>query len=456
MNNQLRIDSLSVENYRCFKKMDTPVLLQPDLTVLVSRNGKGKTALLDAIKIVFGTFTSSFPITSRANLQSSDAHITASQNQYFLDAVYPVSIKATGMINNQKKEWFRSLYKADGYTTTKDAKAISSFGEMLYTKIKKDDLNVSLPLIAFYGADRLWTNWKDTNTGDISPLAQSRFAGYDNALSSRSTYKQVKNWLLEALKMEDSKLASTTQTGQFVHSQLQAIEKAIQCVFETEGLGQIHYNSFYKDEITVTNNHKSSNENFLSNNATTALPVSYLSDGVRALFSMVADIAYRCAKLNPHLGDRACEETCGIVLIDEVDIFLHPSWQQHILPDLKKAFPNIQLIVTTNSPQVISSVPKECVRIIDEGEIIPFDSQTQGVESQDILAQIFGTDPAPPRDPYVRMLNQFAELIAHADFIDWNQLYKKLSEHFGEQYAPLQRIETHRKFMTKKREGKNA
>ena len=87
MNNQLRIASLSVENYRCFERMDTPVVFQPDLTVLVARNGEGKTAFLDAIKIALGTFTSSFPITSYAHFQVSDVHIAALQEQCFLGAV---------------------------------------------------------------------------------------------------------------------------------------------------------------------------------------------------------------------------------------------------------------------------------------------------------------------------------------------------------------------------------
>ena len=411
MNNQLRIDSLSVENYRCFKKMDIPVLFQPDLTVLVARNGEGKTAFLDAVKIALGTFTSNFPITSQAHFHISDVHIAALQEQCSLGAVYPVSLEATGTIDNQWEKWSRSLQKAKGRTTTKDAKVVSSFGEMLHKKTQKDDWNVLLPLIAFYGTGRLWAEHKDMNDGEISPLAQSRFAGYDNALSARSTYKQVKNWLLEALRMEDSKQASITQTGQFVHSQLQAIKKALQCVLGVEGWGKMHYNSFYKDEITVIKNYKNSNGNLISNHdAATALPVSWLSDGIRAVFSMVADIAYRCAKLNPHLGDRACEETCGIVLIDEVDIFLHPAWQQHVLLDLRKAFPNIQFIVTTHSPQVVSSVSDECIRIIENGKIYSVNG-TEGAEADRILDRVFGVNAEKSPNPVTQSLLQYMKLV---------------------------------------------
>lgn len=459
MNDQLRIDSLSVTNYRCFKKLEKPIYFQPDLTVLVARNGEGKTAFLDAVKIAFGTFTNSFSISTGAHFHISDVHIASLHEHINLEATYPVSLEATGFIDGELKKWSRMLQKSRGRTTTKDARAVSNYGDKLWEKISADEKNISLPIIAFYGTGRLWAEHKDMDDGAISPLAQTRFAGYENALSARSTYKQVKNWLLEALKMEDSKIASSTLPGELVGSQLAAIKKALQNILGMEGWGVMHYNPFYKDDITVINNFKEKDGKLVPNTtAATALPVSWLSDGVRAVFSMVADIAYRCVKLNPHLGIKACEETCGIILIDEVDIFLHPSWQQRIIGDLQRTFPKIQFIVTTHSPQVVSSVPKECVRIINDGQIVSFDTQTQGVESQDILSQIFGTDPAPQNDPFVQMLNKYADMEAHgqADTAEGIDLRQQLLLHFGEEYAPLQRIEIHRKFFCDRKGGKNA
>jgi predicted ATP-binding protein involved in virulence len=95
-----------------------------------------------------------------------------------------------------------------------------------------------------------------------------------------------------------------------------------------------------------------------------SLPLSMLSDGLRNMVVMVSDIAFRCIKLNPHLGEHAAMKTEGVVMIDEVDMFLHPSWQQTVIGSLRSAFPKIQFIVTTHSPQVLSTVPKECIRIL--------------------------------------------------------------------------------------------
>ena len=103
------------------------------------------------------------------------------------------------------------------------------------------------------------------------------------------------------------------------------------------------------------------------------LAVGQMSDGIRNTIALVADIAWRCVQLNAHLGDAAVRDTEGIVLIDEVDMHLHPEWQQLIVGSLREAFPRIQFIVTTHSPQVLTTVDAESVRIIhpepDETEI---------------------------------------------------------------------------------------
>ena len=89
------------------------------------------------------------------------------------------------------------------------------------------------------------------------------------------------------------------------------------------------------------------------------MPINQLSDGYKSTVSLVADIAYHMAVLNPQLLRNVCKETEGIVLIDEVDLHLHPTWQQRILGYLREIFPKVQFIVTTHAPAVISTVKSE-------------------------------------------------------------------------------------------------
>ena len=131
------------------------------------------------------------------------------------------------------------------------------------------------------------------------------------------------------------------------------------------------------------------------------MPVEILSDGVRNAISMVADLAFRAYKLNPHLGANAALETPGVALIDEVDMFLHPSWQQTIIASLRKAFPKVQFIVTTHSPQVLSTVNRECIRLLGRAPtgkwfaVLP-DQELKGVESELALLDAMHVNPIPP------------------------------------------------------------
>ena len=163
----------------------------------------------------------------------------------------------------------------------------------------------------------------------------------------------------------------------------------------------------------------------------------------------MADIACRCAKLNPHLGEDACEKTNGIVMIDEVDIFLHPAWQQRILGDLHAAFPNIQFIVTTHSPQVVSTAPRESVRIIDAAEVVPFDMPTVGVGIGDILAGIFGTHPTPQNTAIAQKVNRLHAMLSEGlgDTPEWKCIYAELEGYFGKDYPPLKGALKHRDFL---------
>ena len=125
-----------------------------------------------------------------------------------------------------------------------------------------------------------------------------------------------------------------------------------------------------------------------------------LSDGIRTTIGLVADIAHRMAKLNPQLAENIATKTPGIILIDEVDMHLHPEWQQQILRSLKAAFPKVQLIVSTHSPQVLSTLRKENIRVLSSDDddiwsaVEPLKSPL-GHESKDALAYIMDTHPRP-------------------------------------------------------------
>ncbi|UOX55237.1 AAA family ATPase [Dorea longicatena] len=120
-----------------------------------------------------------------------------------------------------------------------------------------------------------------------------------------------------------------------------------------------------------------------------------MSDGYKNTLSMIGDIAYRMAVLNPTLGDKVLEKTPGVVLIDEIDLHLHPQWQQTILSDLHAIFPEVQFIVSSHTPAVINSVPREQIRILDHREIYMPAAQTYGRDANSILREVMNISERP-------------------------------------------------------------
>lgn len=126
-----------------------------------------------------------------------------------------------------------------------------------------------------------------------------------------------------------------------------------------------------------------------------------MSDGYKNTLSMIVDIAYRMAVLNPMLGEKVFEETPGVILIDEIDLHLHPQWQQTIISDLNAIFPNIQFIVSSHAPEVINSVVKEQIRILDNGKIYMPAAQTYGRDANSILREVMNVSERPADNPGV-------------------------------------------------------
>jgi predicted ATP-binding protein involved in virulence len=172
--------------------------------------------------------------------------------------------------------------------------------------------------------------------------------------------------------------------------------------------------------------------------------VSWLSDGVRAMMSLAADIAFRAARLNKRLGEDAARQIGGIVMIDEVDLHLHPTWQQQVLGALRATFPKLQFIVTTHSPQVLSSVHNTHIRTLDpvmEGEFIAATPliQTLGATSLDVLQGVMGTPIRAPGD-HTEALTHLEALVAERRYEEATRRLEALKAELGADHAQLARI----------------
>ena len=143
------------------------------------------------------------------------------------------------------------------------------------------------------------------------------------------------------------------------------------------------------------------------------LTLDQLSGGYRIILALAADLARRMTQGNPHRDDPlACE---AIVLIDEIELHLHPAWQQRVLDDLLRTFPNTQFLVSTHSPQVLTSVrPERIVELSPEGGTIVAgyaSAATYGAEAGDVLSTVMGVRTRPANNDFVKLLDRYMGLV---------------------------------------------
>ena len=144
------------------------------------------------------------------------------------------------------------------------------------------------------------------------------------------------------------------------------------------------------------------------------LALNQLSGGYRIVLALAADLARRMAQGNPHLNDPLQSE--AVVLIDEIELHLHPAWQQRILSDLMRTFPKAQFIVSTHSPQVLTTVePQRIVELYRDNDNIvaePPPAATYGAEAGDVLAAVMHVSERPPKNAFTEALDQYRRLVS--------------------------------------------
>ena len=353
----MRLTQLYLQNYRCFSQLT--VDLHPKLTVLIAPNGAGKTTLLDAARVALWPFVKGFDLGSQtgkaANIHLRDVRL-AQQPSGNMEAQLPCRILTTGQWSPdaaevawmQTRDSIRASTKTQGDTCTR---ALTAHAEHLQRQVREGQTLVTLPLVSYLGTSRLWFEGRFTSNAEDTTLdtnEYSRTSGYLNCLAYSSSFKAFAAWYIWIYRAYLSSQIKAFQrhvplddTGQRFAQIVEVIKTAVDALVKhATGWHSLEYSEEHHLQLVMQH----ALHGFM--------PVDMLSDGLRNTIAMVADLAFRAYKLNPHLGARAALETPGVALIDEVDMFLHPSWQQSILPSLCAAFPQVQFIVSTHSPQV--------------------------------------------------------------------------------------------------------
>ncbi|HAH46710.1 AAA family ATPase [Gimesia sp.] len=378
----MRIDKLHLTNFRRFKEHS--MKLAPQFNLIVGDNTSGKTAILDALSIAASAVVAGRrpEISSSRSIKDSDV-----RQQSFLhvrtvtwEPQFPCIVSCNGEINGEQGGW--------EFARDSEGKMNSRGAQWAKDKINAVRKHVMeggsdpLPLVCYYGTERLWRQTNIKSTRDY--MTKSRLIGYKQCLNPASDETLILEWF------RDQEFASLQRKVEI--PLLEACRRAIStCIRNCK---HVYFDAVQKQMVMIVED--------------TALPLTFFSDGYRNMLSMVADIAIRCVTLNPQLGSEAALETSGVVLIDELDLHLHPKWQREVIPDLMSAFPRIQFIATTHSPFVIQSLPPT-----PEVQLVNLDDQlNQSIENksiEDIAEEIQGVEIPQQSRRFLDMMEKAQE-----------------------------------------------
>lgn len=444
----MKLDSIRLQNFRCFE--DFQVNLKDDLNVIVANNGGGKTSLLNAIAIAFGPFLTRIPGVSGRNFSKNDLRVTSNLKRAPFKAI------AARLYNDADAiEWSRFERRDKTPRTTAEIEqtieksnlennynAISSGSRLAqinqFADRFVDSFNqekpFELPIMAFYGVER--NAFAVPERKRAFQKSFTRFDAYHECLEPSTNFRKFLEYFVHLEAKENMEVREKQDFGHR-NLELEVIRKAVTTFFTefSNPRSDISPLRFLIDET--------------KNGVIQTFDIRDLSDGYRTMIGVVMDLASRMAEANPQLGVDALQSK-GVVLIDEIDMHLHPSWQQLIIADFRRTFPNIQLICSTHSPQVLSTVANDRIIVIDESLNGSSPSrQTQGLSSSSLLSNVMKVDAIPP----VKVSGDLSELrglieSGSADIKKVKSLREKLEAHFGKGHPALQELNQLAKLQT--------
>lgn len=405
----MRIDRLTIQNFNGFKYREFD--FNSHFNLVVGDNAAGKSSLLDALAISVGSwFLGIRGLEKGPGIDADEVRVAAYHHldSYTFEKQFPARIESQGLVMGKPIGWVRELQREGGRTTSVDARAVSDAASDAERRVRAGE-DVTLPLICTYGTERLWfekSHRQRKTGGSGAGQMPSRFDGYRDCFDFTIQETALIEWI------RDQATVSLMRKGPIA---LEAVRSSIiGCV---EGALSLYYDGRYKDLVVMMD--------------TPYGPQLFknLSDGQRIMLTLVGELARRTVTLNPHLGTDALRETPGVVLIDELDLHLHPKWQRRVIGDLKKTFPSLQFITTTHSPQLIGEAMPDEVRVLDQDGTTSTPPRSFGIDSSRVLEEVMG---ATSRDGRVEdLLSLLAKSIDEEDFDRAAQLLTEVEAKLG-------------------------
>lgn len=455
---KLILSSLHLTDFRRFRTLD--ISFDERVTVIIGDNGAGKTSIAEAIAKVFTWFNNNLekPDVNGRPVVQTDINVNSSEYS-----------EVTGKFLFDKRNTFETTIGvvSPGYTGNSPTDVVATKQVASMYKITAKNPSVIIPLLAFYSVERSNFTLSQTITEKASGDGVSnRFSDIKTALEGSGKLEDFSKLYIELVNLAEGE---NTKEVKMLKDQISTLQSTIDDVYEGEtppendaftaklnskkdelknllkSMSSVKYQQhldFVNDAIEtlvpeVRNlevDRSSGKPRLLVENFGNKVNITQLSQGQKMLVALTGDLARRLVTLNPLSANPLHGH--GIVVIDEIELHLHPKWQQEILIGLQATFPNLQFIVTTHSPQVLSTVDNKCIRqmsLDDSGQptVITPTFQTKGVTSADILARIMETNSVPEKLEEAVWLNDFSRYLKANDKKSFEAVFTKIKAHFG-------------------------
>ena len=415
----MRVTHLELANVRAIKA--ATFHFRPGFNLVVGANGVGKTTVLYALAVCLASIvqTANAFRNRPAQFKISDIRVGADALAVVCDAEnvlenepyrYVLSKPRVGRPSGTcgvPREWLCDKPGRAGFVGTSPPAAVG-------------DEPQGRPLAVLFSTRRAVPSQRAPAT---SAAADSVTAAFSGALSNRELrLGEFAAWIRvqEALKSEHPAAGRV----------LEALERAV-----------TRFLPDYRN-LRLSGGNGGGGSLLIDRGATT-LPARLLSDGERGALAIVLDLTRRLAQANPDAVDPAAEAE-AVVLIDEIELHLHPAWQRRIVANLETTFPTCQFIATTHSPQVIGEVEHDRIHIIGDDRVYS-PGHSFGVDSSRVLEEIMGAEPRTEK--VQALLSEISRTFGDDRYDEAGSFLDELSTLVGENDPEVTRIRTLMDFM---------
>lgn len=361
----MKINNLKVDNFRLFD--DMKLQLNGKNTVIFGVNGTGKTSILKSINLLYANIINQIvnrkELKQNLNIELDDIKYGKTQTK----------LEADFFIENQLISYNRTMIRKSG-KRSQDLESLKILASIFQDKYMSDEKLENIPIFVNYGTNRLVL--------DIPIRIRTKhqfdiYAAFDKAIENRIDFRTFFEWFRN---QEDYENECKVQNAdlQFTDKALDSVKKAMLVMLD--GCTNLRVARKPRLEMKVDKNG-------------VGLNVSQLSDGEKCTMALFGDLARRLTIANPNLDNPLLGE--GVVLIDEIELHMHPFWQRNVVGKLRETFPNIQFIITTHSPIVLSEIDDEFnIYFLQNkeasSEVIEF-KRLDGFDANYILEEFMGT-----------------------------------------------------------------